>query len=132
MHAHVFTVGEAQALLPTLRQRLRSALSSWRTIVSSREEVTLASKNAQWNGGSADGPRYLAAIEALGDTVRQISGLGVLVKDLESGLCDFPCVHEGRLVYLCWRLGESRIEWWHEVDAGFAGRQPLRDGLGEN
>ena len=50
---------------------------------------------------------------------------GVVLKDLEAGLCDFPYEHEGRIVYLCWKLGEEKIGWWHEVAEGFAGRQIL-------
>ena len=51
--------------------------------------------------------------------------MGVLVKDLDKGLCDFAYMMDGRVVHLCWKLGESEIGWWHETNAGFAGRQPL-------
>jgi len=49
----------------------------------------------------------------------------VEIKDFDQGLCDFPHLRGGKIVYLCWKKGESRIEWWHDVEAGFAGRQPL-------
>lgn len=66
--------------------------------------------------------------DEIGERLRQIDAMGVLVKDLDSGLIDFPALRDGREVYLCWRLGEgSRIAWWHEIEAGFAGRQPLDD-----
>jgi hypothetical protein len=51
--------------------------------------------------------------------------MGVLVKDLDKGLCDFPCLRQDRVVYLCWHLGEDSIQYWHEIEAGFAGREPL-------
>ena len=56
---------------------------------------------------------------------QEILGLGVEIKDLDQWLIDFPSQRDGRVVYLCWRRGEENIEWWHDMDAGFAGRQPL-------
>jgi hypothetical protein len=57
--------------------------------------------------------------------MEKITGMGIEVKDLEQGLVDFRSEREGRVVYLCWKLGEEHIDWWHELDTGFAGRQPL-------
>ena len=54
-----------------------------------------------------------------------IHEIGVIVKDLDIGLCDFPYLMEDRIVYLCWKLGEKKIEWWHEVHSGYSGRHPL-------
>lgn len=60
--------------------------------------------------------------------VRGVAEMGVLVKGLDDGLIDFPSIHRGREIYLCWRLGEGdRISWWHEVDTGFTGRRPIRE-----
>ena len=59
------------------------------------------------------------------DATENIHALGVEIKDLDRGLCDFPALREGRVVYLCWVFGEDDIEWWHDIEAGFAGRQPL-------
>ena len=70
-------------------------------------------------------PGYFDLLERIHTTLREVTSLGCEVKDLESGLIDFPSTHEGRNVYLCWRLGEDRVTHWHEVDAGFAGRQPV-------
>jgi hypothetical protein len=55
----------------------------------------------------------------------ELDDLGVELKGIDDGLIDFPTTREGRVVYLCWRLGEDEIGWWHETDGGFAGRQPL-------
>ena len=61
------------------------------------------------------------------ERIQQIKDLGVLLKDAEKGLCDFPNLRQGRVVYLCWQLGEDRIEYWHDIETGFAGREPLDD-----
>lgn len=63
--------------------------------------------------------------ERLQECVEELTGLGVEMKDPSMGLVDFPGLRDGREVCLCWKLGESRLEWWHETDAGFSGRQPL-------
>jgi hypothetical protein len=65
------------------------------------------------------------ALERLREFVQELTAVGCDLKDLERGLVDFPCMHEGREVCLCWHLGEERIDFWHEVEAGFAGRQPI-------
>ena len=65
------------------------------------------------------------AAERLVAIVNQIQETGVLVKDLDIGLVDFPCLMEGEEIYLCWKLGEDRIAFWHGTDEGFTGRKPL-------
>jgi len=59
------------------------------------------------------------------DSLAEIDAIGVQIKDLETGLLDFPCLIDGETVLLCWKMGESRIEFWHTLDAGFQGRQPV-------
>ena len=72
--------------------------------------------------GDTNTPLVLVAfVEAM----QEIGGLGIEIKDFERGLCDFPHLRDGRVVYLCWQKGEDAIEWWHDIEAGFAGRQPL-------
>ena len=72
------------------------------------------------------GARYVASLTVLAESVGQLEALGVQIKDYERGLVDFPSMRDGRVVLLCWQLGEGEsIEWWHDVEAGFAGRQPL-------
>jgi len=51
--------------------------------------------------------------------------MGIIIKDLDVGLCDFPHMKDGRVVYLCWKLGEDEVSWWHEIESGFSGRRPL-------
>jgi len=74
------------------------------------------------------GPKFRELARAqltIARCLRQIDHWGVILRDVETGLCDFPSEREGRLVYLCWRVREPRIAHWHEVDEGFAGRRPL-------
>jgi hypothetical protein len=66
--------------------------------------------------------------EELGDCVGRIDAAGAQVKDLDSGLLDFPSLRDGREILLCWRVGEDRIGFWHDADEGFAGRKPLDEG----
>ncbi len=120
-----FTLAEAKSLLPQLEEKLLSVKTEKEVLVRSHGEIKRASANAQSNGGSVVGPRYIQALERISDSVEALQEMGVLVKDLDIGLCDFPHLYDGRVVYLCWKLGEPEIRYWHEVEDGYAGRQPL-------
>ena len=125
MEERTFTLTEAKQLLPQLEEQLLAVKKEKEVLVHSHGEIKKASANAQANGGSFAGPRYIRALERISDSVEAIQEMGVLVKDLDVGLCDFPYQMNGRVVYLCWKLGESEIRFWHEVEDGYAGRQPL-------
>ena len=72
------------------------------------------------------GSIYVQALSEIGQIMTELSNGGVQIKDHERGLIDFPCLRDGRVVLLCWQLGErEEIEYWHETEAGFAGRQRL-------
>jgi hypothetical protein len=124
----LFTLSDANALLPTVRGivgRIREAHSR---VAAAGEEAKLAGEagKAAGGGGMAGGASYVAALVRLAENVGQLESLGVQLKDYERGLVDFPSLREGRVVLLCWQLGEGdQIEWWHDLEAGFAGRQPL-------
>jgi hypothetical protein len=94
-----------------------------------RERASRLRAVADGNGGGADGTVFAEAALRFTAGLAQIDRWGVIVRDLDTGICDFPALREGREVYLCWRVGEDRIAWWHETDAGFAGRTPLDDGF---
>src|SRR5439155_26399181 len=94
-------------------------------------EVKPAIAKAQINGRSFAGPSYIRAIERISDSVDTIQVMGVLVKDLDIGLCDFSYLFDGRVIYLCWKLGEPEIRFWHEVEDGYTGRQSI-DTLNED
>ena len=131
MEQRIFTLAEASSMLAQLEGHFEEIKKERAAIVKSRDEIKKASSKADLGGGSTYGPRYIQALEQISQHIDQIHEDGVVVKDLESGLCDFPYMMDGRLVCLCWKLGEPDIRWWHETDAGFAGRQPLHDEIDE-
>jgi hypothetical protein len=92
-----------------------------------RDEVKEASNAAEHGGGGiGDGVRYARLLTDLAARIAELENLGVQLKDFERGLVDFPSLRDGRVVLLCWQMGEGdELEWWHDVDAGFAGRTPL-------
>jgi hypothetical protein len=131
MPTHRFTLEEAQALLP----RLASMLQELQTLktqhgVFQAKAAELGTK-MKGNGRlldqelkqTQDGMEKTAG--AINEVIAKVHELGCEVKDLDMGLVDFRAEHEGREVYLCWKLGEERISWWHDLDTGFASRRPL-------
>jgi hypothetical protein len=121
----LFTLEEANSLLPELR-RLFATIKAKRAVLQRlAPEARRAHEHANESGGINVGARYAEALVTLMENLQTIHNLGVEIKDLERGLCDFPALREGRVVYLCWLLGEECIEWWHDLETGFAGRQPL-------
>ena len=130
-----FTRDEAEALLPRVESLLREIQTLREQVVEQEERLAEYRVKLMGNGHQhGDEMQHIqvgvmSANAEITRRVRNIAALGVLVKDLDTGLIDFPTLRDGHEVYLCWRLGEgSRIAWWHEVDSGFAGRQPLTDG----
>ncbi|HYN84032.1 MAG TPA: DUF2203 domain-containing protein [Pyrinomonadaceae bacterium] len=123
----LFSVEEANALLPTARRILGGLRRSYARVTSMRDDAVRASEGSKAGGGGmARGPDYIAALARLAESAAEIDALGIQLKDYERGLIDFPSMRDGRVVLLCWQLGEGdRIEWWHDMEAGFAGRQPL-------
>jgi hypothetical protein len=123
----IFTIEEANALLPTVRSNLRNIQKAHRRLSAYREQAKEASEAAERGGGGfAEGPIYAQLLIKLTELMNNLESLGVQVKDLDRGLVDFPYLREGRVVLLCWQMGEGdEVEWWHDLDAGFAGRTPL-------
>lgn len=123
----LFTVEEANALLPTAGRIAAAIRRAYARVASMREEAKRASEGAkEGGGGMAGGSRYMAALTSLAERAGELDALGIQLKDYERGLIDFPHMRDGRVVLLCWQLGEGdSLEWWHEPEAGFAGREPL-------
>ncbi|MGB8509784.1 MAG: DUF2203 domain-containing protein [Pyrinomonadaceae bacterium] len=123
----LFTVAEANTLLPTVRRIVRDIQRTYKRITASQEEARLAAEGSKLGGGGmSGGPQYISALVQLAESVGEIEALGVQIKDYARGLIDFPSMRDERVVLLCWQSGEGEsIEWWHEMEAGFAGRQPL-------
>ena len=123
----IFTVEEANALLPSVRKIVRKIQRAHENLSQFREEAKKAAEAAeQGGGGMTDGVAYAVALTNLTVQIQELEGIGVQLKDFERGLVDFPSLRDGRVVLLCWQMGEGdELEWWHDVDAGFAGRTPL-------
>lgn len=137
---HAFTVEEANALLPRLRQVLDEIRSLREE--ASRHHEKLQVLDALWDGeaAKADNPDHEEFVahrrgraDAAGAVERlvreEIAGRGVRFPTggLQHGLLDFPTTLDGRWIYLCWRAGEPEVAWWHEVDGGYAGRRPITE-----
>ena len=121
----LFTVEEANHMLPRLRRLLRRLIRHRQKLLHLNPEIQKARDNAENNGGSFSGGQYLSELLRFSECAQLIDGLGVIIKDLDVGLCDFPHMRDGRVVYLCWKLGEGDVSWWHEIETGFAGRRPI-------
>jgi hypothetical protein len=121
----LFSVGEANALLPQLRILFTRVQAEKERMMAMQPDLVGAEKGHVYDWGTPRGPEYIGILESFHQALKDIEDLGVLIKDFDQGLCDFPHQREGRLVYLCWKLDEEEVTWWHDIDAGFAGRQPL-------
>jgi hypothetical protein len=122
-----FSIEEANALLPSVRSILVRIQRAHSRILSYQAAAKHAADGAeQGGGGMPDGSRYVSQLIELSSNTSELEALGVQLKDYTRGLIDFPSLRDGRVVLLCWQMGEGdQIEWWHDVETGFAGRQPL-------
>lgn len=126
----LFTLDEALELLPTVRQLLIEIQAAKRALDTSSAETERLLGLTGGNGHlAADVERAREAARSAAATLEslmaELDSLGVQLKGIEEGLVDFPSEREGRVVLLCWLLGEETIAWWHDEDTGFAGRQSL-------
>ena len=128
-----FTLNEAQTLLPVLNSVLTRAMQGKAKIELMEQEFQKIKYRIMLTGGllleMTDMARRKAeqdkALQEIKDALAEIGAIGVQVKDLDIGLLDFPCVVENEIVLLCWKYGEEKIEFWHGVEEGFAGRKPI-------
>lgn len=123
----LFTIDEANSLLPSVRPIIKSIQRSHRRLTSFGKRAKRAAEGAEGGGGGmVQGPQYARLLIALSLGAGQLESLGVQLKDYSQGLIDFPSMRDGRVVLLCWKADEGdQLEWWHDVEAGFSGRQPL-------
>lgn len=123
----LFTIAEANALLPKVRSILGRIQRAHKKVGSYRGQAKLAAEGAdEGGGGFSDGLRYAQCLIELTSQTNELESLGVQLKDFERGLVDFPSMRDGRVVLLCWQSGEGdEVEWWHDVEDGFAGRTPI-------
>lgn len=120
-----FTVEEANQILETLEPVIEQMMRVRNQIIGIRPELESGLQKALGNGGSSATGELIGLMESVRALVQQIQSHGVLVKDIDQGLLDFPAELNGREVFLCWKFGEPAVAYWHDLETGFAGRQPL-------
>jgi len=133
MSDRTFTLDEAQSLLPVLESLLRNAIHARKLIEQVDAEQQMLHHRIFLNGGmfldivplARRKAERVKAEQRVKDALAEIDSIGVQVKDLNTGLLDFPCEVEGQIVLLCWKLGEKSIAHWHGMQEGFAGRKPI-------
>ena len=123
----IFSVEEANSLLPSVRRLVVKIQRAHASLMAEQDEAKQAADNAEHGGGGIGGGiAYAANLMEMTSMIGRLEELGVQLKDFGRGLIDFPSMRDGRVVLLCWQLGEGdQLEWWHDLDAGFAGRTPL-------
>jgi hypothetical protein len=132
MAPRYFTLAEANAALAELRPLAEEMVAKRRELVDAQAQRAALGAQVGANGGDLTPSDFAEADEeleqaaaALARCVEQIQAAGVLVKDLDQGLLDFPSLRGGEEILLCWHVGEDQIAYWHGLDEGFAGRKPL-------
>jgi len=128
-----FTLDEAQSLLPVLESLLKRAIEGKHAAQEAETQLSDLGRRIYLSGGMrvnlSDVARQRAEMEAhlerVRESIAEIDSIGVQVKDLDTGLLDFPFRLDEDIVLLCWRMGESSIEHWHTLESGFQGRQPV-------
>ncbi|MFY9855403.1 MAG: DUF2203 domain-containing protein [Terracidiphilus sp.] len=128
-----FTLEEAQSLLPVLESLLKRAIEGKRSAEEVESGLSEMARRIYLSGGMRVDASKVAGLRAemeshvrrVRESIAEIDSIGVQVKDLDSGLLDFPCRIDDQVVLLCWRMGEPAIEHWHSTDTGFKDRQPV-------
>ena len=134
----LFTLEEAERAIPLIEQRLNQAMAAKHKASQIDKQLEEISTRIHFSGGADVNPGTVlkqrcqkeVAIQQLREAVDSVQQVGCLIKDLDTGLIDFPAALNDQEVYLCWKLGEPRIDYWHNVDDGFSGRQPILDRFG--
>lgn len=123
-HARHYTVDQANAALEWVAERIERVRTA-REGLTDEEAREALSDAAPTNGGGPPGRVVSEAFLALRSAVGELEEMDIVLRDIDRGLIDFPAIRDGREVYLCWEEGEDRVEHWHDIDAGFGGRQEI-------
>lgn len=124
IHDRHFTIGEANALLDALAPLLRD-LRQASDLLTDADAHALLAEAAPANGGGEPGRQVGEAFLEARRLLLAVQESGIVIRDIDRGLIDFPSIRDGEEIYLCWELGEDRVSWWHPLDAGYGGREPL-------
>ena len=119
-----YSVDEANGLIPKLKPLLERIRKTQEELAKDKTVAAVREKAAQ-NGGGLPGRRLSTLTKTLEADMRQLEEWGIVLRDPTIGLIDFLHKREGETVFLCWKLGEPRVEWWHPLETGIAGRQRL-------
>jgi len=123
--AHTFTLEEANAVVEVIRPLITQLMQVRQVIMEKQPAAWPILEKAAGNGGGRVASEIAFEFNQLDALVRKIQATGAELKDINTGLVDFRALREGREIYLCWKYGEDSIHFWHELDGGFAGRQPV-------
>lgn len=123
-HERHYTVGQANAALEFVAERLER-LREHRAKLDDEEARAALTEAGPSNGGGAPGRVVSEAFVGLQRALGELQAMEIVLRDLERGLVDFPSLRDGEEIYLCWEEGEDEVAFWHDVESGYAGRQPL-------
>lgn len=123
--AKYFTLAEANQVVQIIRPLVQQLLDLRKSVQEKQPEAWPALEKAAGNGGNKPAGKVALEFITMESLVKGIQGTGAILKDLNNGLVDFLTLREGREVYLCWQYDEEQIEYWHDIDSGFSGRQRL-------
>jgi hypothetical protein len=118
----LFAIADADAELEELRVRLPRLREARQRLIDTSERITSA---VEIDGGGIEGSDWFRAQEILKRELLWLADRGILLRDPDTGLVDFPAERDGERVFLCWRLGEDRVGWYHSERSGFSSRKPL-------
>ena len=119
-----YTVEEANALVPKLNPLLQRIRDTQQALAEDKTVAAVRQKASQ-NGGGLPGRHLSELTRTLERDLHQLQEWGIVLRDPSIGLIDFFHQRQGETVFLCWKLGESKVDWWHPVDTGIAGRERL-------
>ena len=121
----LFTLQEANSFIPQLLELVPLIQKLSTSLRNDFPDIKNAREKAKWSGGSEQGVEYLIAVFKYNNLMRKVEEMGCEIKGIREGLIDFPSIRDGREVYLCWRMPEKEILFWHDLHTGFAGRKPI-------
>ena len=125
--AKYFTLQQANEALASIRPWMDEIQAIRQQILVHQPEIWNVMEKSAGNGGNPTLSRMVKTFDRLDELIHAVQDAGAVIKDINTGLIDFPALRDGREVYLCWRFGEGDIAFWHDIDAGFAGRRSIEE-----
>ena len=120
-----FTLLQANEALDSIRPWMDEIQTIRQEILAHQPEIWSVMEKSAGNGGNPTLSRMVPTFDRLDELIHSVQDTGVIIKDINTGLLDFPAMRDGHEVYLCWKYGEGEIAFWHDIDAGFAGRRSI-------